>query len=283
MVTMRRIVLLMLAMPLAQPLGAQTAADHYKAGRAAMNVKPDDAVKEFEKAVALDDRNSEYHLWLGNALGSVAQKASVLRQPFLAKRVKSEFERSVQLDPSGVEARDGLIEFYTQAPGFMGGSMAKAHEQAEAIVKISPLRGHFALAKVASHEKDTVAVEREEAAAVKEFPDSLVAVNTFANYLASRKRTDEAFATLDAYLARRPGDPAGLWAFGRLADVTGTHLDRGEQAVRTVLAASGIGTDPNLPPPANAHYRLGGILAKKGAKDQARKEFENALELNPKL
>ena len=264
-------------------MGAQTAAEHYKAGRAAMNLKPDDAVKEFEKAVALDDRNSEYHLWLGNALGSVAQKASVLRQPFLARRVKSEFERSAQLDPSNIEARDGLIEFYTQAPGIMGGSMAKAHEQAAAIAKISPLRGHFARAKVAGHEKDTVTVEREEAAAVKEFPDSIVAVNTFANFLFSRKRTDEAFATIEAYIARRPGDAAALWSLGRLADITGTHLDRGEQAVRTVLASSGLGTDPNLPPPANAHYRLGGILAKKGEKEQARKEFEKALELNPKL
>ena len=269
MVSVRRAILSLLATPIA--LGGQTATDHYRAGRAAYGVKPGEAVKEFEKAVAMDDRNAEYHLWLGNALGTVAQNASVLRQPFLAKRIKSEFERTVQLDPSNVGGREGLMQFYLQAPGVMGGSVAKAREQAEAIAKVSPLRGHFARATIASREKDQATVEREDRAAVAEFPDSLVAVNTLVNLFLRTDRADEAFATLDQFLARRPGDPGALMSLGRVAALTGRQLDRGEEALRRALAAVEAGAAPNGPAPATIHYRLGDVFAKKGSKDQARR------------
>ncbi|MFI5310624.1 MAG: tetratricopeptide repeat protein [Gemmatimonadales bacterium] len=278
---MRRLSTLMLLWPIG--LGAQSAADHYAAGRAAMSAKPDDAVKEFEKAVSLDDKNAEYHLWLGNALGTVAQKASVLRQPFLAKRVKSEFERTVQLDPSSVDGRHGLMQFFLEAPGIMGGSVDKAREQAVEIGKVNPMRGHLARAEIAAHDKDGTAREREYRAAVSESPDSVVAYATLVAYLLNAKRTDDACAVVDNLIARRPTDPLALWQMGRLAAVTGTRLDRGEQALRAVLASPGVGTDPRLPVPANVHYRLGDILARRGAKDEARKEYERAIELNPQF
>src|SRR3712207_5980227 len=134
-----------------------------------------DAVDWFEKAVKANDSSSEYHLWLANALGTEAQRASKLRQPFLARRVKSEFERAVQLDPRSVAARRGLMDFYLIAPGVMGGSKEKAREQAAEIAKLSPLQGRFAMAAIAQREKDVKAVEREFVAAVAENPDSLIA------------------------------------------------------------------------------------------------------------
>ena len=165
-------------------LCAQSAVAEFKTGRALMDSnKADAAVKAFERAVALDDKNPEYHLWLGNAVGSVAQNASVLRQPFLARRVKAEFERAVQLDPSNIGAREGLVSFYVRAPGVMGGSMARAREQAEAIAKINPMRGHFARASIAVNQKDLATAERELRAAADENPDSLNAATRLERFL----------------------------------------------------------------------------------------------------
>jgi tetratricopeptide (TPR) repeat protein len=77
-------VLVLAAVLLPGVMRSQAGADQYKAGRALMDSnKADAALKAFEKAVALDDKNAEYHLWLGNAVGSVARDASVLRQPRL--------------------------------------------------------------------------------------------------------------------------------------------------------------------------------------------------------
>src|SRR4051812_21188376 len=91
--------------------------------------KAGDAQKWFEKAIDANDKVAAHHLWLGNAIGEQAQTASKFKQPFMAKRIKSEFEKAVALDPNLVDARHGLIQFYSQAPGFMGGSMDKAKEQ----------------------------------------------------------------------------------------------------------------------------------------------------------
>jgi tetratricopeptide (TPR) repeat protein len=268
----------------ASGIAAQSAAEHFKTGRAAMDANDADAAaKAFEKAVKLDDGNAEYHLWFARAIGTQAQRASVLRQPFLAKHVKAEFERTVQLDPANIGGHDGLLEFYLQAPGVMGGSLAKAREQAEMIFRLSPWDGHYARANIANHEKDMAGAEREYRAVAAEYPDSLNAALTLVNFLGNAKRSDEAFALLDKAIARKPGDLVLLFWVGRLAAITGGQLDRGEQALRTVLAAPGVGVERGLPAPANVHFRLGDIAARRGAKDRARKEYEKALELNPKL
>src|SRR6185369_14942588 len=81
------------------------------------------AVDWFEKAAKVNDKSALHHLWLGDALGDEAQKANKLRQPFLARRVKAEFELAVALDPTLVDARVGLTQFYAIAPGVMGGDM----------------------------------------------------------------------------------------------------------------------------------------------------------------
>src|SRR4051812_47082230 len=64
-------------------------------GRIAMvQNRAGDAADLFEKAVALRDSSARYHDWLGSALGLEATTASKFRQPFLARRVKKEFERA---------------------------------------------------------------------------------------------------------------------------------------------------------------------------------------------
>jgi tetratricopeptide (TPR) repeat protein len=107
--------------------------------------KSAEAVDWFEKAVKANDANALHHLYLANALGSEAGKANKLRQPMLARRLKSEFEHAVALDPNLIGAHEGLLQFYMQAPGFMGGSQEKAKEQAAAILHLNAMRGHFAL------------------------------------------------------------------------------------------------------------------------------------------
>ena len=73
--------------------------------------------------------------------------------------------------------------------------------------------------------------------------------------------------------------PAILYQIGRTASLSGLHLDRGEEALKAYIASPLA----NGPAPANAHYRLGMIYEKKGAKDLARREYQLALELNPRL
>src|SRR4051812_9449371 len=59
----------------------------------------DKAADVLEKAVEAKPNDANRHFWLGQAYGSLAQKANILRQASLASKTRSEFERAVQLDP----------------------------------------------------------------------------------------------------------------------------------------------------------------------------------------
>jgi tetratricopeptide (TPR) repeat protein len=253
----------------------------YYMGRIALaEGRTGEAVEWLEKAVKADERSSLYHLWLGNALGEEAQRASKLRQPFLARRVKAEFERAVGLDPRSIDARMGLINFYVIAPGVMGGSLPKARAQAAEIAKISPLQGHLAAGSIAQREKDLTAAEREYKAAVAENPDSTVAHLALSAFYQNTQRWAEAFAVLDKLLAARPEEIRTYYQVGRAAALSGQQLDRGEQALKTWLAHTPA--DATLAMRSAAHYRLGMIYEREDKRDLARGEYEQATRINPR-
>lgn len=91
------------------------------------------AIEWLDKAVLLDGRNADYHLWLGRACGYQAQRASILWQLPLARRVREHFERAVELSPDHIHARADLAEYYMKAPWFLGGGQEKAEAQAHEV------------------------------------------------------------------------------------------------------------------------------------------------------
>jgi tetratricopeptide (TPR) repeat protein len=274
----------LIALPPAKAASAQTAAQWSANGRALLDSgKSDAAVKAFERAVKLEESNSMYHMLLAQALGNVARSSNVVKQGLMAPRIRREMERARELDPNAMEPHQGLMQFYLEAPGFMGGSVAKARNEALEIFKLNRMRGRLAEAQIAQHEKDSTSLERAYRSAISEAPDSVVAAATLAFYLLNTRRTDEAFATMDAYIGRRPKDAMGQFYVGRLAAASGQQLDRGEAALRHYITLPADTADKTRATPANAHFRLGELLARKGDKAGAKIEFETALELNPRL
>lgn len=243
--------------------------------------KPGPAAERFEEAIAIDGTRAEFHVWAGNSYGVEAQRANVLRQPMLARRVKAAYERAVALDPKQVDARFGLVQFYMLAPGVMGGSMAKAREQATALLAIQPVQGRIALARLAAKDKDWAAAERELQTLHRENPDTARAVSALANYYADRSRPDEAFRLYDQWVARRPRDRFGHYGIGRTAAITGQQLDRGLAALQQALALPADEDDPATISAATIHQRIGLIHEKAGRKPEAKAAYAEALRLAP--
>jgi len=238
------------------------------------------AAEWFEKAIKVNDKVAVHHLRLGNALGDQAQHANKLKQPFLAKRVKSEFERTVALDPTSIDGRHGLIQFYSQAPGIMGGSMEKARDQAREIQKLNAMRGHVELAALLEKDKDLAGAEREYEASVAAAPDSGFGYSSLASFYRRQQKYNESVATWDRLLKVRPDlVNANLNLAFNLA-LSGQGLERGEQAVKGWLAAPPKDATPVTS--GFAHYVLGMIYERQGKKDGARAEYQTALTLNPK-
>ena len=273
-----------LAIVIATGAGAQ-------AGRAAMDEgvkllnanQPEKAEKKFEEAIKADPKYGLYHLWLGRAVGTQAQEANILRQPFLAKRVKAEFERAAELDPALLDARDGLIDFYLRAPGFMGGSVEKAREQQRLIAERDPMLGHLAAVKIAWHQKDTVATEKALRAAGAAQPDSALPIIRLGQFQQQWGRTEAAFATYDGFAVKHPNDVGIRFQTARLAAISGQQLPRGEKLLRDLLTAPDWEAGPSRPNKAAVHFRLGMVLEKSGRKDEARAAYETAIALNPNL
>lgn len=235
------------------------------------------AVSLLEKAVSLDPRSSEYYDWLGKAYGTQAERASILKQPFLAKKTKSAWEKAIALDPDNIGAREDIIQYYLLAPGFLGGNKEKAKQQAAEVKRRNSYRGALVAAQVCAQVKDHGCAESELKWVINTYPDSSLGYTSLSAYYASEKQFDRAFAVIDARLKARPTDPVALYSLGRTVSISGQNLERGDEALRAYIAAP----PENGPSVANAHYRLGVIAEKRGDKEFARREYQAAIQINP--
>ena len=241
-----------------------------------------EAVDWYERALKINDTSATYHFWLGSATGALAQRASKIKQPFLARKVKGAFERAVQLDPKMLEPRIGLVDFYTMAPGIMGGSKEKARQQADEIRKLHPFRGYFMDARIAAREKNPAAegqaYEAALAAAKASAPDSLAPWYSLASWYRRNNRVDEAFAIYDSIMQRKPDEMPVHASFGAVASMTGKQLERGEQELKFYLANAPRDVLPQTL--SFVRYHLGQIYEKTARSDAARAEYAEAIRLN---
>jgi tetratricopeptide (TPR) repeat protein len=262
------------------PYGERDASAAYYLGRIELEGNDaDKAVEWFERAVRMNPKSSLYYDWLGRAYGTQAQHANRFRQPFLARKTKNAWETALALDPDNLDVRDDLIIFYTRVPGFLGGNKEKAREMALEIKKRNLYRGAVAATNLCAAENDTLCVERGLQEMLTTYRDSAGVYAGLAVFYANQKQFDKAFAVLDQRLRMKPDELRTLYQLGRTAALSGQNLDRGEQALKVLLASP---TPESGPSPAGLHYRLGMLYEKKGAKDLAREEYRAALQLNPK-
>jgi tetratricopeptide (TPR) repeat protein len=237
------------------------------------------AADQLEKAVEIRP-NSDALLWLGRAYGQFAMEASVFRQAGLAKKCKAAWDRAVALDPNNLEVRGDLIQYYLRAPGFMGGSVEKAREQAAEIRKRDAVRGSLAAVTILLYQKDNAAAEKELAEAIRKAPADPRPRLALGALQQDGKRWNEAFDTFEATLKADPDNYDVLYQVGKTGALSGQRLDRSEECLKRYL---GHTPKPGSAPLANAHYRLGTVYEKKGNKALARTHYKKAVELDKGL
>ncbi len=249
-------------------------------GRAAVNRGESTAAIEIlEKAVAQDPQSAEAHFALGLAYGSKGQQSGLLAAAKYGPKAKAEFESAIALNPKHVEARFGLVQFYAVAPGFMGGSLEKAVEQARELKAIDPLAGHRASAFIYTQQKKPDLARKEYLEAIREQPTSAKALTYFGQHLANvEKNYAAAFPQFEAALKLDPDHMPAVYHLGRVAALGNMSLSRGEEALKRYLAYT---PKENEPPLASAHYYLGVVYEKQGKKPEARQSYQAALKLNP--
>jgi len=271
--------LLLAALALAVPLSAQNDPD-FLAGKAALQKgDADKAAALIEKAIAKNPNVAEYHLFLADAYGRQARGGGMFKQASLGKKAKGELDRAVALDPNSSDARMGLIQFYLAAPGIMGGSEAKAIEQAAEIRKRDPYMGHAAYARIYNYQKKPDLARNEWLTAVKEQPTSARAHNALAGfYTGVDKNYPAAWAEVETALKLDPNYMSAVLRVGVIAANSGTNLARGEEALKRYLAYQPKEHEPSH---IDANYWLGMIYEKNGRVADARASYGAALKLAP--
>jgi tetratricopeptide (TPR) repeat protein len=254
------------------------AAAQYYLGRIAFDKKEyDDAADYFEEAVEANDKVADYHDWLGNTYGTIAQDANMIKQGMLAPKMKSAWENAIALDPKNLSARKSLIQFYLQAPSIMGGSIDKAKEVAKQIVKLNPAEGHRSLGNIYLKEEKPAEAEKEYLEMVKADP---TLINGLTNFYINQKQYDKAFGLFEEAIKKNPDDILVHYQLGRASAISGQKLDRGEECLKKYLNYTPKANEPSH---GGANMRLAQIQEKRGNKTEAKRLYETALKLDSNL
>lgn len=251
---------------------SEYASAQFYLGRIAFDKKDFDAAQDyFEAAVEANNKVANYHNWLGNTYGMIAQDANVFTQGYLAPKMKAAWENAIALDKKNLEPRWALIQYYTMAPSFMGGSFEKAREMANQIKKLNLAEGHRAMATIFLKEENKVEAEKELIAMAKADPNYRGGLGNF--YL-NQKQYEKAFKLFEDVVKENPDDYLTIYQIGRTSAISGLKLERGEECLMKYLGYTPKATEPSH---AGAHMRLGQIYEKKGNKAEAKKYYQISL------
>ena len=262
------------------PVFAANDAELFAAAKAALDKDENEKAAELlEQAIKINPRNADYHLLLAQAYGDLAQNAGMFKQASLAKKAKGALDRAVQIDPKSFEARNGLISFYLQAPGILGGSVEKALEQAAEIRKFDALRGTRAYVRVYLQQKKPELARKEAVDLVRSMPNSAPAHYLLGNVYFSEKNWSAALHEYEYAMKLDSSYMPPKYRIGALAAESNTLLARGEESLKAYLAYKPGEEEPQL---VSAWYYLGKIYENTGRKAEAKQAYLNAQKLAPK-
>jgi tetratricopeptide (TPR) repeat protein len=239
----------------------------------------DNARKHIEQAVLLSP-NSGSHLLFGRILSVQIQKTSLFRKASLAGKAKVQFEAAVASDPKSIPARLGLMDFYSGAPGIVGGSWDKAMAQAQEIAKLDAIEGHYARGDLDLDKKNYAEAE-------KEYKEAIAAdLSRGKSYLKlgvlyiEQGREQDADTLFQKSLALDPNSLLASFYLGRYRLLHSQELEKAENYFKAYLVRWPEDGDPTL---ANAYWRLGQVYEKEGKKDLAAAQWERSLKLDPQF
>jgi len=240
----------------------------------------DAAIRCAERAVALDPQNSLYHEWLGRAFGEKADRAGWFSAISLAKKARREFQKAVELDGRNFSARQALIEFDCSAPGIVGGGEDRAQPHIKELMELDTAEGHYAAGNCRRQKKDFVAADEEFTKALESQPKAAELIYDIGDYAMKRQQPERLFAVADAGERAASNDPRGKFYRG-----VGLVLKKEapEEAERLLQEYARRAPKRNgYPSPAWVHVWLGQLYENRNDLAEAKKEFENALRLDPK-
>jgi len=230
------------------------------------------AVEHLEKAVQLNPPNAEFHFRLAEAYGRDFSFANILRKPFIAAKMKTQLELAVRYNPSSIEFREALIQYYLLAPAILGGSSSKAFAEAEAMKAYDP---YFSLlakaniqAEIGEHDQANASYTR----AIQMRPNAWQAYQRYGTYCLSVREIDRAIQLFGKYVNLKPDTSASY------ENLAGAYVRKRMYTEGIAAYLKAIEKDPSL---THLLFRIAQLYEFKGDKQSARGYYERYLQMNP--
>ncbi|HZU09329.1 MAG TPA: tetratricopeptide repeat protein [Pseudacidobacterium sp.] len=233
----------------------------------------DNAIRACKSAVDLAPGNSNYHLWLGRALGEKADRVSFITAFRMARQVRQEFETAAKLDPHNAEALSDLGEFYVDAPAIVGGGMDKAGTIAQQLDAFAPDRAHYIRARMAEGQRDYATAEQEYKAAIAGSKDPADAWMDLASFYRRRQRWDDMTQAVRAGAAADPKHGVALADGASVLIRAGRDLPLARQLMEQYLASPNKSEEA---PAFRVQVQLSKLLAVLGDKQGAQEQIAAA-------
>ena len=203
------------------------------------------STEALEKAVALDPENSDYALWLGRAYGRRAEMSNPFSAMGHASKARQYFERSVTLNPRNIDALNDLLEYYMDAPGFMGGGMEKAKTVVARITQADPAEGHWAQSKLDEKHKEMDSAEEHLRRALELNPQKVGRFIDLARFLAKQGRFQEADQNFARAVQLAPDNPKLMYARAEVYVKAGKNLELAKDLLKRYLTCTIGPEDPS--------------------------------------
>jgi len=206
----------------------------------------DRAAKLAERAAALEPASADHQFLLCEIYGTQAQRASLLRQPFLGRKTKKAMDAAIALNPKHVDALTVSMLYYYQAPSIIGGDKDEARGLPAKIRAIDVARGWLAEARLAALEKKPERLEGFYVKAVAANPKLYAARMALASHYFRRRK--DYTSTVAQALAAHQLEPDRATPFALLAAAVAAQgrLDEMEAWLRKAEAQIPDDLSPHL-------------------------------------
>ena len=233
----------------------------------------DKAIGYYKTLVEVKPNNANYHYKYGGVMGMQALEVNKFKALGMIGDIKKAFKTSAKLDPSHIDVRWALVEFYIQLPGIIGGSEKTAISYADELENISKVDGYLAKGYIAEYSNRAKDAEIWYKKAI-EIGGSVTCYQKLTDlYENTTKEPKKAIANIEE--AQTKHQRNGLhYQIGKVCAQYNLQLDKGINCLHAYIknhsSTDGV-------PKSWAYYRLAQIYKHKGDKNEALKYINLAL------
>ena len=240
--------------------------------------KWDAAIENYKKLVVADKKNAEYHYKYGGAMGMKALTASKFTALGMIGDIEESFLTAAKLDPTHINVRWALAEYYMKLPGVFGGSKNMALKYAYQLEQLSKVDGYLAKGYIFEYDEEPELAEKYYKLAIKE-GGSLWCYDKLTTFYEKQKQPEKALANLEVAKEKHKRN-ALEYQMGKITAEYNIELQKGVQCLQTYL--KNYSPEDGVPK-AWAHYRLSQIYSLKKNKAAALKYIDLALAESPEM